>query len=385
MTLTDLQIKAAKPTEKDYRLYDTGGLYLQVTKTGSRLWRLKYRFNGKEKLASLGKWPDVSLKEARIKRNSFKEELATGSNPIKKRLPRTNSFSELAREWFKVKGNAWIDSYKRTITIRLNKYILPSLGEMQPDAIVPQDVLVILREIEKKGAVETTHRVLAICSQIFRFGVASGICPFDPCRDLKGALTPYKSKEYAAITDKEGVKLLMQAIDAYQGTPIVRYALKFSALTFCRPTEIRHAEWTEIDFENRLWTIPALKMKMKKEHLVPLSRQAIEVLNGIKVFTGSGKYVFPSPRSSTRPLSENGVIAALVQMGYKTKMTAHGFRSMASTRLNEEGYKHDVIEAQLAHSGYDKIRAIYNRAEYMEERYHLMQAWADYLDNLCLD
>lgn len=241
----------------------------------------------------------------------------------------------------------------------------------------------MLRKIEERRAFETASRVIGFCSLIFKYAVTLGLVDADPCRDLRPALKPYAKGQLAAITKPKEVGALMLSIDDYKGSLVVRSALLYSALTFCRPGEIRHAEWTEIDFDENMWTVPAEKMKGRVEHKVPLSRQALEVLEGIRPYTGSGKYVFPTPRSANRPLSENGVLTALRNMGYtKEQMTAHGFRSMASTLLNELGHRPDVIEAQLAHKGADKIRATYNRAEYMLERRNLMQSWADYLDEL---
>lgn len=252
----------------------------------------------------------------------------------------------------------------------------------------------MLQKIEARRAFETANRVLGFCSLIFKYAISIGLVSFDPCPALRRALTPYVKGQFAAITEPKAAGGLMLAVDDYKGSLVVRSAMLLSALTFCRTGEIRHAEWVEIDFAEKMWTIPGRKMKGVKaqkvkndnsqDHKVPLSRQALEVLNAIRPYTGNGKYVFPSPRSANRPLSENGVLSALRNMGYtKEQMTAHGFRSMASTLLNNQvKYHPDVIEAQLAHKGKNKIRAIYNRAEYMEKRIELMQDWADYLEEL---
>lgn len=383
MGLTELQIKAAKAKNKPYNLYDSGGLYIQISLSGSKLWRLKYYFRGKEKRCGLGKWPNVSLKEARLKRDEMRLALEKGENPQQgKHAPVVGTFRNLAEDWKSRKATEWSANHLRTVIQRLERYIYPILGDMPPGEISPQQVLLLVRGLEDRGAVETAHRVLGICSLVFRYGVILGVVGSDPCRDLKGALRQRQAVSFPAITDPVEVGALMRGIDAYTGSPVVRFALEFSALTFCRPGEIRQAEWGEFDFDRALWTIPAEKMKLRKAHLVPLSRQALQVMGGVKLFTASSRFVFPSSRTFERPMSEATVTAALAGMGYKGRMTAHGFRAMASTLLNERGHRHDVIEAQLAHAGYDKIRAVYNRAEYMEERRQLMQDWADYLDEL---
>lgn len=383
MHLTELQIKAARTKTKPYNLYDNGGLYIQISVSGSKLWRLKYYFGGKEKRCGLGKWPDVSLKEARLKRDEIRLALERGENPrLKKHIPVLGTFRDLAEDWKTRKAPEWSENHLRTVIQRLERYIYPILGDIPPGEISPQQVLLLVRGLEDRGAVETAHRVLGICSLVLRYGVILGVVASDPCRDLRGALRQRQAVSFPAITDPVEVGELMRGIDAYTGSPVVRYALEFSALTFCRPGEIRQAEWGEFDFDRALWTIPAEKMKLRKAHLVPLSRQALRIIEEVKLFTASSRFVFPNARSFDRPLSEAAVTAALAGMGYKGRMTAHGFRAMASTLLNERGHRHDVIEAQLAHAGYDKIRAVYNRAEYMEERRRLMQEWADYLDGL---
>lgn len=384
MKLTDLKIKAAKPADKSYRLFDGGGLYLEIYPNGSKLWRLKYRIDGKEKRVSLGRYPEVSLVKAREKASAIRNLLAEGADPVKKAAAeRVVLFSAVAAEWLQVKGKTWVPAHHRRIEQRISNYLLPSLGQMNIKDIAAGNVLPVLRALEAKNNAETAHRVLGTCSLILRYGVACGYLASDPCRDLKGALAATKSTPFAALTSPADVGGLMRAIDNYSGGLVVRYAMLLSALTFCRPGEIRHAEWTEFDFEKKLWTLPPEKMKMRKVHIVPLALQTLKLLAELKLFTGNGKYLFPNARHADRPISDAGILAALRAMGYsKEQMTAHGFRSMASTLLNELGYKHDVIEAQLAHAGYDQIRAIYNRAEYLEERRALMQAWADYLDSL---
>ncbi|MDR2819424.1 MAG: tyrosine-type recombinase/integrase [Desulfovibrio sp.] len=385
--LTEVKLRAIKPSGKIERFHDAKGLYLETSVAGGKYWRWKYSFEGKEKRLSLGSWPDVSLKEARDKRDDYRRILQKGEDPspAKKKQDITGgtSFRTVAEIWRENMGNIWAESHIVTVKGRLELDVYPAFGEKPIATITPQDILAMLRKIEERRAFETASRVLGICSLVFRYGVASGVVDSDPCRDLRGALVPHQKGQHAAIVKPKEVGALMRTIDDYKGSAVVRGALAFSALTFCRPGEIRHAEWQEIDFENREWTIPAAKMKTRVEHRVPLSRQALEVLRALQPITGTGRYVFPSPRSKDKPLSENGVLAALRNMGYeKDQMTAHGFRAMASTLLNERGCRADVIEAQLAHKGADKIRAVYNRAQYMEDRRQLMQEWADYLDEL---
>jgi integrase len=351
------------------------------------LWRWKYSFGGKEKRLSLGTWPEVTLREAREKCDAFRRELKSGEDPSpnakKEKRNSEPTFREVAEAWRSNMTNVWAESHAITVIGRLNLDVYPAFGDRAIASLQPLDVLGMLRKIEARKAFDTARRVLGICSLIFRYGVATGVVASDPCRDLRGALVPYNSRHLAALTTPKDVGFLMLNIDNYKGSAVVRAALAFSALTFCRPGEIRHAEWPEVDFDVNEWKIPAEKMKGRIEHRVPLSRQALAILHDLYPLTGTGKYIFPNPRKKTSPLSENGILSALRNMGYdNTQMTAHGFRAMASTLLNELGCRSDVIEAQLAHQGADKIRAIYNRAQYMLERRQLMQQWADYLDTL---
>ena len=403
--LTELQLRAIKPSDKVSRHYDKESLYLEVHPSGSKLWKWKYRIEGKEKRLSFGEWPTVSLKEAREKQKDAGKLLSDGVDPIlkygkrKRRVEsvkgqkkKGRSFESVAREWVADRLPIWSQRHAETVTDRLVANVYPEIGSMPIAALEPVDVLRLVKKIEARDAKEVAKRVLGICSQICRYGVAMQLIPSDPCRDLTGALAPRVKSHFAALTTGEDAGELMRRIDDYQGTAVVRAALVFSALTFCRPGPIRHAEWSEIDFSGRQWIIPAAKMKLTKEmklrkepHIVPLSTQALNVLSKVQHFTGRGRYIFPNPRNKNLPMSENAVNVALKRMGYDDLMTAHGFRSMASTLLNEAGYRHDVIEAQLAHTSADKIRAIYNRAQYMEERRKLMQDWANMLDSLRSD
>ncbi len=390
MPLTDTAIRNAKPEEKSYKLTDGRGLYLLVNKSG-KYFRWDYRFAGKRKTLALGVYPEIRLKEAREKHEDLRRLLAQGIDPIeyKKQAKAqslsetTNSFETVAREWFLKNKHVWTEKHAQTIISRLENNIFPWLGGMATSSITAPMLLESLRRIEDRGAIETAHRVKQICGQVFRYAIATGRGERDPSMDLKGALPPTKPKHMATITSPDKIGELMRAIDGYQGNLITRCALKFAPLTFVRPGELRHAEWVEINIDEQVWKIPAEKMKMRSVHIVPLSRQAIVVLKEILPLTGDGKYVFPSLRTGSRPMSENTVLAALRRMGYaKEEMTGHGFRGMASTVLHEKGWSTDVIERQLAHAEGNSVKAAYNHAQHLPERRKMMQWWADYLMKL---
>ena len=390
--LTDTTIRTAKPKEKPYKLSDEKSMYLLVNPNGSKYFRLKYRFCGKERPPlALGVYPDTSLKQARERRDEARALLVNGIDPgehkkaVKqaKIAAESSTFESVAREWhgkFKAK---WTDDHAERLMARLERDVFTYIGNRPINEIEAPELLQVMRRIEARGVIDTLHRALQNCGQIFRYGVATGRCTRDPSGDLRGALTPAQSKHHASITDPKQIAALLRAIDDYSGSFVSRCALSLSALTFCRPGEIRHAEWSEIDWDHHQWRIPAPKMKMRQQHIVPLSRQAIEVLQALNAVTGEGRYLFPSERTRDRPMSENTVNTALRRMGYtKEEMTAHGFRSMASTRLNEMHYPPDWIERQLAHTEKNSVRAAYNHAEYIPQRTEMMQAWADYLDSL---
>ena len=390
--LSEVKIKSIKQSGKVERFFDGRGLYLELSKAGGKHWYVKYRVEGKEKRIALGAWPDIRLAEAREKCDAIRKGVREGQEPATRKTEKIleRSFEDVAREWINDRLPVWSQRHAETVIDRLVANVYPAIGDTPIALLGPGEVLALIKKIESRGAKEVAKRVLGISSQVFRFAVALQLIPSDPCRDLNGALAPRIKGNFAALTTKEEVGELLCKIEDYNGSAVVRAALLFSALTFNRPGPIRHAEWSEIDFENAMWTVPALKMKLTKEqklrkepHLVPLSSQALEVLRKIQHFTGRGTYIFPNPRDRNTPMSENAVNVAIRRMGYsKEQMTAHGFRSTASTLLNELGHRSDVIEAQLAHSVADKIRAIYNRAQYMNERRALMQAWADFLDVL---
>ncbi|WP_245732472.1 tyrosine-type recombinase/integrase [Solimonas aquatica] len=389
--LTEIQVRTAKPQEKAKRLFDGGGLYLEVSPAGGRWWRLKYRFEGKEKRLSLGVYPEVSLKDARSRRDEARKLIAAGIDPsadrqadrARKAEAGANSFEALAREWIERQATKWTQDYRDTILRRLERNVFPWLGVRPVADIKAPEVLATLRRIEARGAVETAHRANQVCSAVFRYAVATGRAESDPTTSLKGALPPWRKEHHASITEPKAVGELLRAIYGYQGTFTTACALKLAPLLFVRPGELRRAEWAEFDLDGAEWRIPAEKMKMRAPHIVPLSAQAVAILRELQRLTGKARYLFPGERSRHRPMSENTVNAALRRLGYSSEqMTGHGFRSMASTLLNEQGWHRDAIERQLAHGERNSVRAAYNYAEHLPERRKMMQSWADYLDAL---
>ena len=386
MALTDTAVRNAKPTDKPYKKADERGLYLLVKPAG-RYWRFDYRFAGKRKTLALGVYPDVSLADARQRRDDARKLIAAGTDPgeVKRvqKIESRNTLEVIAREWHSKQSIKWAESHAAKILDRLEKNVFPWLGSRPINSITSRDILPLLQRIESRGAIETAHRVKQYISQIYRYAVALGCADYDPAAALRNALTPIKTTHHASITDPKAIGGLLRALDGYSGSFVTRCALRLAPLVFVRPGELRQAEWTEFDLAKAEWRIPAERMKMKAPHLVPLSRQAVEILQELHPLTGHGRYVFPSVRSTARPMSENTVNAALRRMGFtKDEMTGHGFRSTASTLLNEQGWHRDAIERQLAHSERDAVRAAYNYAEHLPERQRMMQAWADYLDGL---
>lgn len=391
MSLSDITIRKAKPKEKQYKLTDGEGLYLLVMPKGGKYWRYDYRFDGKRKTFAIGTYPDVPLKLARERKLEARMLVADAIDPnemkkAKKRASQeasANSFEAVAREWLLKFSANWTPDHKERLTRRFEKDVFPYIGRKPINLIEAPELLSVVRRIENRGALDTAHRALQNCGQVFRYAVATGRSSQDPSGALKGALPPVKQKHHASITDTKKIGGLLRAIDDYEGQFITKCALRFLPYCFVRPKELRHAEWGEFDLERAEWRIPAEKMKMRQMHIVPLSKQAVEVLRELQPLTGTDKYLFPSVRSSQRPMSENTINAALRRMSYsKDEMTGHGFRSMASTLLNEQGWNKDAIERQLAHGERDNVRAAYNYAEYLSERQKMMQAWADFLDGL---
>jgi len=387
--LSDVKIRSAKVPagKKQLKLSDGGGLYLLVTAKGGKYWRLDYRFNGKRKTLALGVYSDVSLSDARDLRHDKRQLIRNRIDPAAQKkaekMAEVDSFEAVAREWYEKNRPIWSATHADSVISRLERNIFPWLGHRPIGEIEPPELLVVLRRMESRGAVETAHRVKAVCGQIFRFAIATGRAQRDPVPDLKGALRPVKAGSMATITDPKRVGELLRAIEGYSGTFAVKCALQIAPYLFVRPGELRHAEWSEFDLEAAQWRIPAEKMKMGRMHLVPLSSQVVAILHELEPLTGRGKYLFPSARSTVRPMSENTVNAALRRMGFdKSEICGHGFRGMASTILHEQGWQSDVIERQLAHVETNKIKGAYNHAEHLPERRKMMQHWADYLDGL---
>ena len=392
MPLTDVAIRRAAPRPKPYKLFDSDGLFLLVNPAGGKWWRLKYRFAGKEKLLSLGTYPEVALSDARKRRDAERRKLADKIDPAIARKAakaswienQANSFEVVAREWIETKSASWAESNKKKTTRRLEVDVFPWIGHKPISEITPPELLTALRRTESRGAIDTAHRVLQTCRQVFRFAIATGRADRNPAADLRDALQTAKGSHFSAVTEPKAVGVLLRALDGYMGSVIIRCALRLAPLVFLRPGELRKAEWTEIDFEQAEWSIPATRMKMKQPHIVPLSRQALETLKELQPLTGRGKYLFPSPRSTKRPMSDNAVLSAFRSMGIgKEKMSGHGFRAMARTILDEVLHvRPDYIEHQLAHAVRDPNGRAYNRTAHLDERRKMMQQWADYLDRL---
>ena len=378
MPLTEKDVKALQPKDKQYRVCDYDCLYILVYKSGKRSWLYRSRGKGGAREIVIGEWPEMSLKEARAKREEIR---AQGSTFV----PQSMTFRDVALEWLKRKVlPSQVRSHVARQISRLEHHIYPTLGSVPVAEITVPKVLETLNPIQDAGHYATAHKVLNIISQVLRYGVLLKQCKYDVTAELRGALTPIPDRHFASITDPEKIAGLMRSISA-EGSPIVRRALLFQAYTFVRPGELRQAEWAEINFERAEWRLPAEKMKMRRPHVVPLSRQALQILKEMRSISGEGKspWVFPALRTPSRPMSENTILAALRRLGYsQEEMTGHGFRSMASTNLNEMGWSADVIERQLAHADDNGVRAAYNYAEYLPERRKMMQAWADWLDAL---
>ena len=390
MALSDLAIRNAKPGAKPTRLFDSGGLYLEIAPSGGKLWRMKYRFDGKEKRLALGKYPDVGLKDARERRDEARKLLANGVDPGENRKLQkaaktdraANSFESVAREWITKCMPTWAATHTSKIVRRLELYVFPWLGGRPIAEITAPELLAAVRRVEGRGVLETARRTLGNCGQVFRYAVATGRAERDPTGDLRGALQPVKGGHMAAVTEPKQVAELLRTIDGYRGTLTVVCALRFAPLVFVRPGELRSAEWADIDLDAAEWRYTVTKTNTP--HIVPLARQAVAILREIHALTGDGRYVFPSARTGERPMSDNAILAAMRRMGIaKDEMSGHGFRAMARTILDEVlGFRPDLIEHQLAHAVKDPNGRAYNRTAHLPERVKMMQAWADYLDKL---
>ena len=411
MPLTDTAIRKAMPGPKTRKLSDGKGLYLELSPAGGRWWRLKYRIAGVEKRISLGTYPETSLKAAREKMEEARALVAQGIDPSQARkaakqeaahqdeqaqreaqgLPLHGSFESVAREWFDTRKEEWATTYAKKIFRRLEADVFPWLGKLPVPNITPPMVLDMLRKAENRGAIETAHRVLETCGQVFRFAVATGRIESNPARDLKDALRKPMVQHFAAITDPQRFGELLRAIDSYRGTPVVCAALRLMPLMLLRPGELRQAQWDELDLPAATWTVPAARMKREKvgkiygkPHIVPLPRQAVAIFEALKPLTEHSPYVFRGERSAQRPMSDAAINAALRTLGFSAdEVTGHGFRASARTMIVERlGIAESVVEAQLAHSVRDNLGRAYNRTEFMQERVRMMQQWADYLDTL---
>lgn len=395
MALTDVAIRNAKPGVKAIKLADGGGMFLLVTPAGGKLWRLKFRIEGREKLLAIGAYPAIGLGEARRRREEARGLIALGKDPsrekqrekVRARTQAADTFTAICKEYCEKRRRDGAKGWAPGTAIR-SEYLLSlvcgSIGKLPIGEIEPADVLAGIRRIEGKGKLESARRSLQLAGTVFRYAVATARLASDPTRDLRGALTAPTVTHYGAITDANKVGQLLRAIDGYEGSGITKLALQISPHVFVRPGELRHAEWSEIDLDGALWIIPAGKMKMRKAHHVPLSRQAVELLRDVQSVTGPNGYAFPSVRTRARPMSENTINAGLRRLGYSTnEMTAHGFRAMASTLLNESGkWNPDAIERALAHGDTDKVRAAYHRGAHWKERVDMAQWWSDCLDML---
>ncbi len=390
--LTDAKVKNArpKPDGKVNKLSDGGGLFLQVSATG-KYWRYNFRYAGKQKTLSLGVYPDVGLSSAREEHSKARELLAEGIDPSAKKrdikkdeqAKHRDCFENIATDWFNKFSDHWTDKHKAKKWDYLKRDLFPFIGHIPINEIEAPDILAACNVFVERGKVYTAHNIKQAAGQVFRYGVATGRCKRDPAADLRGALPPIKETHYPTITKPMEVGALLRALAGYEGNYMVKQAINLLPYLMCRPGELRHMEWPEIDLSANVWTIPSNKMKSGREHRVPLSKQALAILETMRPFTHSAKYVFHGIRSTVRPMSENTFNAVLRAVGYsKDQMVSHGFRGMASSLLNEQGWNPDAIESQLAHLQGDKVRAAYNRAQYWDERVKMMQHYANYLDSL---
>lgn len=389
MPLTDTAVRKAQSREKQFKISDAGGLYLLVTPDGAKYWRLKYRHAGKEKLLAIGVYPLVTLAQAREDRDEAKRLLKHGIDPVLHRkqqrhsaaVAAANTFSIVAREWHDKQKHQWVEHHAQSVMESLESNVFPDLGHRPIGEITAPELLATLRKIEKRGALDVAQRVLQRSGAVFRYGIAAGFCTYNPAGDLRGALKAPKPKNHASLRESE-LPEFVKKLEGYDGRPETKYALRLLLLTFVRSGELRGALWEEFDTEAAEWRIPADRMKMRIEHIVPLSTQVIEVLDALRPITGQSRYLFPHVSRPDRCMSENTMLYALYRMGYHSRATGHGFRTTASTILNERGFHPDAIERQLAHAEKNKVRGAYNKAEYLPARRRMMQEWADYLDEV---
>jgi integrase len=390
MLLSDTVVRNTKPKEKMYRLKDGDGLFLQVDPRGGKYWRLRYFFGGKEKMLSFGTYPEVSLSEAREKRHNVRKLIAQNHDPaeMKKENKRKavrdaeNTFRAVAKEWHEANKAKWSPAHGAKILRRLELHVFAPVGSRVVAEIKPSELLEVLRKIEKQGTTEISHRVLQTCNAIFRYSIATGKSDYNPAADLQGALKAHKAHHYPALKTKE-IPEFLRRLNNVQTTPMNKLAIRLLLLTFVRQGELRQAQWKDIDFEAEQWRLPPETTKMRDEHIVPLSKQALAILRELQEISGTSIYLFPSQNRQKNPIMSENTIGSILKkkMGYKGQMVGHGFRALASTSLNEMGFSADVIERQLAHAERNKVRAAYNRAQYLPERQKMMQWWGDYIEN----
>ncbi|HEY0179821.1 MAG TPA: integrase arm-type DNA-binding domain-containing protein [Dokdonella sp.] len=389
MALTDTKLRALRPRDAVYRVADANGLAIEVRPTGSRLWRYRYRFAGKASMLALGEYPAVSLADARTARDEARRLLDKGINPSQarradereRRASARNTFKTVALEWIDRMGGMWTAHHSADVWRSLEQEAFPAIGSRPVSEVTPSEVIDCLRKIEARGAIEVAHRTAQRIASVFRYAVNTNRATFNPAADLRGVLKTRKVTHLAAMP-REELPDFLRKLETYDGRPETRIGLRLLALTFVRTGELRGAYWTEIDFNKAEWRVPAERMKMREEHVVPLSVQAIAALRELQAFTGRAPLLFPGRSNAHKPVSENTFLFALYRLGYHGRATGHGFRALASTTLNEQGWPPDVIERQLAHAERNKVRAAYNRAQHLPERRKMMQAWADYLDSL---
>ena len=391
MALTDTEIRRSRPGEKPYKLSDSGGMHLLITPAGGKLWRLKYRFGGTEKLMALGRYPEISLADARERRDMARKQLAHGLDPMAERMAKKTAAIAATEHTFEKIGELWLEHWRgnksarhaATTQNRLKGNVYPVLGSRPIAAIEPMELVQLAKGIESRGASDMARRILQILGMVFRYAVAHGYSKRNPAVEIKPAdiLKPTRKTNMARIDAKE-LPALLRAIEVYEGRQLTRLAMKLMALTFVRTSELICAQWEEFDIEGRRWSIPASRMKMQSPHIVPLSSQAVEILQLLQELSGYEALVFPGEQNSKKPMSNMTILKALERMGYKGRMTGHGFRGLASTILHEQGYNHEHIELQLAHAPRNEVSAAYNHALYLEPRARMMQDWADFLDKV---
>src|SRR5271157_3590701 len=389
MPLTDTEIRRSKPAERPYKLSDGGGLHLLITQAGGKLWRWKYRFDGAEKLMALGRYPEVALADARERRDAARKRLANGIDPMAERMAEKTAVKVATEHTFEKIAELWLEHWRgnksarhsATTRNRLKVNVYPVLGERPIAEVEPIELVQLAKGIEARGASDMAKRILQIVGMVFRYAVAHGYSPRNPAAEIRPSdiLKPTRKTNMARIDARE-LPALLRSIEVYEGRQLTRLAIKLMALTFVRTSELIGARWEEFDFDARRWSIPATRMKMKTPHIVPLSIQAVEVLELLRTISGNGELVFPGEQDSAKPMSNMTILKALERIGYKGRMTGHGFRGLASTILHEQGYNHDHIELQLAHAPRNAVSAAYNHALYLEPRAIMMRDWADFLE-----